>query len=108
MMNLDPKSLFQYGQRVSVIDSDKSYVIINKTFTILKKFKLSPLEENRNSVLELQYYVDSEERDLFFDCPKSMSLKEMFKGWKIRDKQRTSSAVWNTPPRYSEYIRRYN
>ncbi|XP_015371274.1 PREDICTED: uncharacterized protein LOC107166938 [Diuraphis noxia] len=59
--------------------------------------------ENRKAVLELQYYVDSKERDLFFDCPKSMSLKEMFKGWNIRDKQRTSSAVWNTPPRYSEY-----
>ncbi|KAL5234941.1 hypothetical protein ACI65C_002351 [Semiaphis heraclei] len=63
--------------------------------------------ENRKAVLELQYHVDSKERDLFFDCPKSMSLKEMFKGWNIRDKQRTSSAVWNTPPRYSEYIRRY-
>ncbi|XP_025207670.1 inner centromere protein-like [Melanaphis sacchari] len=63
--------------------------------------------ENRKAVLELQYHVNSKERDLFFDCPKSMSLKEMFKGWNIRDKQRTSSAVWNTPPRYSEYIRRY-
>ncbi|XP_029343527.1 inner centromere protein isoform X1 [Acyrthosiphon pisum] len=63
--------------------------------------------ENRKAVLELQYHIDSKERDLFFDCPKSMSLKEMFKGWNIRDKQRTSSAVWNTPPRYSEYIRRY-
>lgn len=63
--------------------------------------------ENRKAVLELQYHINSKERDLFFDCPKSMSLKEMFKGWNIRDKQRTSSAVWNTPPRYSEYIRRY-
>jgi len=62
--------------------------------------------ENRRAVLELQYHIDSIERDLFFDCPKSISLKEMFKGWNIRDKQRTSSAVWNTPPRYSEYIRR--
>ncbi|CAH1709420.1 unnamed protein product [Aphis gossypii] len=63
--------------------------------------------ENRKAVLELQYHINTKERDLFFDCPKSMSLKEMFKGWNIRDKQRTSSAVWNTPPRYSEYLRRY-
>lgn len=76
---------------------------INKLLLIEK---LS-LGENRKAVLELQYHIDSKERDLFFDCPKSMSLKEMFKGWNIRDKQRTSSAVWNTPPRYSEYIRRY-
>lgn len=58
-------------------------------------------------MLEIQSGVDSSERDLFFACPKTMSLKEMFKGWNIRDKQRTSSAVWNTPPRYSEYIRKY-
>lgn len=73
---------------------------------MLIEMKLLSLGENRKPVLELQYHVNSEERSLFFDCPKSMSLKEMFKGWNIRDKPRTSSAVWNTPPRFSEYIRR--
>lgn len=57
-------------------------------------------------MLELQFHVDSKERDLFFDCPKTMNLKEMFKGWDIRDKKRTSSAVWAAPIRYSEYIRK--
>jgi len=68
--------------------------------------KLILIGENRKAVLELQYHVDTKVRDLFFNCPKNMSLKEMFKGWNIRDKQRTSSAIWNTPPRYSEYIRK--
>ncbi|XP_050423080.1 inner centromere protein A-like isoform X2 [Adelges cooleyi] len=62
---------------------------------------------NRKVVLELQYHIDSKSRDLFFDCPKQFSLKEMFKGWNIRDRQRTSSAVWNTPIRYSEYLRKH-
>lgn len=66
---------------------------------------MNKLGENRGNVLELQYCVDSVKRDLFFECPKNMSLKEMFKGWNIRDKQRTSSAVWSTPLRYSEYVR---
>jgi len=63
--------------------------------------------ENRKAWLEAQSGVDSLERDLFFNCPTSMSIKEMFKGWNIRDRQRTSSAVWITPPRYSEYIRKH-
>lgn len=36
-----------------------------------------------------------------------MNLKEIFKGWKIQNRERTSSAVWNTPPRYSEYISKH-
>lgn len=63
--------------------------------------------ENRKAVLEIQSHVDSAERDLFFNCPTNISLKEMFKGWNIRNRQRTSSAIWNTPPRYSEYIRKH-
>ncbi|XP_050538926.1 inner centromere protein-like [Daktulosphaira vitifoliae] len=62
---------------------------------------------NRKITLELQYIVDTKIRDSFFDCPKQFSLKEMFQGWNIRDRQRTSSAVWNTPVRYSEYLRRH-
>ncbi|XP_050438721.1 inner centromere protein isoform X2 [Adelges cooleyi] len=63
--------------------------------------------ENRVLQLQVHAHVDSTKRDLFFDCPKEFNLKKMFKGLSIRDRPRTSSAVWTTPPRYSEYIRRY-
>ncbi|VVC29157.1 Hypothetical protein CINCED_3A004368 [Cinara cedri] len=70
-----------------------------------KKVPSWAIRENRAPVLELQYHVDAQERDAFFNCPKIMDLQKTFEGWPIRNRQRTSSAVWNTPPRFSEYIR---
>lgn len=64
------------------------------------------LGENRAPELALQYHVNAQVRDAFFNCPKIMNLQETFEGWAIRNRQRTSSAVWNTPPRFSEYIRK--
>lgn len=65
-----------------------------------------PIGENRAPVLQLQYFVDAHIRDTFFNCPKVMDLQETFEGWNIRNRQRTSSAVWNTPPRFSEDFRK--
>ncbi|XP_050528589.1 inner centromere protein-like [Daktulosphaira vitifoliae] len=63
--------------------------------------------ENRITILEIQSYVSSGIRDPFFDCPTQINLKQMFQGWNIRERQRTSSAVWTTPPKYNEYVHKY-
>lgn len=56
------------------------------------------LGENWIDVRGLEFRIDSREIDLFFSCPKSVDIEEIFKEYTTNHRKRTSSAVWNTPP----------
>lgn len=57
----------------------------------------------RDEAMELQNYMDIKIIDNFFSVqPLTPDLSEIFPSIHVKYLKRNSSAVWNTPPRYSQ------
>lgn len=59
------------------------------------------LRRNRQAIVKDQFETDSNIIDTFFDCKaETISLNQIFSNYCSKPRRR-STAVWDTPPRYS-------
>lgn len=60
-------------------------------------------EQHRSQLVTLQSYANASALDTLFSAkPINVDLREIFPAIAAHKLNRNSSAVWNTPPRYSQ------